>query len=170
MKKKLLVAGCLIVFGLVIAPKGANAEEQETIRLSASGVTRGAPQVKKVTLNSGQAVEIEIGAFKSDMIFSKYVVKVAVDSTEKESFVFRRDISYPYQPRKHLQQLVYDNKATFFISALDYKFENASWEGREYIRITNYSAQPLKYTLAVNSGLQLMGSECVDYSDIDFNL
>lgn len=170
MKKKLFIVSCLMLFGLLLVPKEAKAQDKEIIQFNVSATNRGAPLVKEVTLNSGQAVQLVIGAFKSDTFFSKYVVKVAVDSPEKESFIFRRGIDYPGKPWQYLQHMVYDNKATFFVSALDYSFENANWEGREEMRITNYSAQPLKYTLAVNSGLQFIGEGCVNYSDIDFNL
>lgn len=163
MKKKLLVTTCLIVLGLFVAPKIASAEDTYA-------TTRSTPAVREVSLNSGQSTEFIVGAIDSEEICSKYVVKVNVESNDKESFAISRLIDFHGLPWKYLTTAYYDNKATLFASGLDYTYPKGFKQGKEIIRITNYSSVPLKYKVGISSGLHVKSQECVDYSNIDFNL
>lgn len=89
MKKKLLVASCLVVVGMFGVTTAAEAEEQIPDALNYS-VTRALPLVKEVELKSGEFVEFNVGGFSSDQIASKFKVKYKLDTCEPEIIVVDR--------------------------------------------------------------------------------
>ncbi|EOL47822.1 hypothetical protein [Enterococcus caccae] len=95
MKKKLLAVGCSLAFGLFVAPEIVNAED---VSLNAYPATRSTSSLREVSLNSGQSTEFIVNTIDRDEICSKYVVKVNIESHDKESFAITRAIGFPGIP------------------------------------------------------------------------
>lgn len=170
MKKLLLSLGCLLVLGLVASPEKSAAEEivqpVEATSFNFSGLTRGAPLYREVTIASGSAYNLEVGALKNDNFVSKYVIKFKVESNQKESILYSEfDNTAGWVLNNRNYYFTNEEKAVYKTTLEDSKVGN-----RKLFQLINYSANPVKVKFAVSSALHLTAIPCVDYSDIDFDL
>ncbi|MGX7243992.1 hypothetical protein ACWOC1_04015 [Enterococcus quebecensis] len=161
MKKKLLAAGCLVAFGLLLNGLSAvTASAKENVGLVSGPMTRATVVRQVFTLGSGDYNYIRISTTNKANFASKVLVKVKAENPNNDYFGLH------HNGKK--DEVIFTSN-----SVEEYKFSaatNSSQNQTEYIYISNYSAVPIKFTIGYTMGIHMKSIPCIDYSDIDFNL
>ncbi|MGX7244257.1 hypothetical protein ACWOC1_05350 [Enterococcus quebecensis] len=169
MKKTLLVASCLVTVGLFAMPEGVSANEVDSPSISLSPQVRALADIREVTLKPGEYMEYNVGGFSSVALGSKFTVKFKIDSNEPETVVVDRFGNYQNQHR-YSSYFEYGTHGTINFNNLEDNLPSYNLLGKERIRVMNASATTLNFTIGLSSGIHQKSQECVDYSNIDFNL
>jgi hypothetical protein len=164
MKKKFLLSGSLIVFGMLLTTVfsvGAFAEESV---LPLSGpMTRATVVKQEFTLSSGAGRTIYINTTNKTKFASKILFKIAATNPNNDYFGLKHFV-------KGNDELLFNNSATnvykYFPSAEAALTDNKS----EQFYIQNYSVVPMKFTIGYTTGIHMKSNPCIDYSDIEFDL
>lgn len=169
MKKMKLLVAALGLSGILLCTQTVGAEELSSIDNTFSGLqSRATPIIKEVTLESGESESVSATLISNSMYFSKHLFQVEVASKTWETFLLETttDIGGEVDHREVYLYGVSVNGG----GHLQYYNLTGTHIGRETIKITNYSAGPVKYRIGLNTGLHFRDTPQVDLSDLEFDL
>ncbi|MGX7244253.1 hypothetical protein ACWOC1_05330 [Enterococcus quebecensis] len=166
-KKSLLVASCLVVVGLFIGTKTADAEESVTRPTTRATIVR-----HQLTLRPLESRIFYLESANQTKFATKVIFKIKPNNKNNDYYNLEHYGSYRNEIFQRKDLMLNDDKEITlkWSPANDDALKDVITKGRENFLITNYSPVTMYYNIAYTSGLHFKTNGCVDYSDIDFNL